>query len=228
MRYCRLFVIILDMAADLISTYIHEARKRDLSNRTIRENLLDAGWSESEVQAAFDADLPVPVPPGKTPQHRITVAGSGTMWDAFEHILLFISMYVLAFGIGAILFTFVDRWLPGVNDSSGYINRNGIIINMSALIVSYPLFSFLFYRITKRTLATPAIRLLKARKILIYFTLVVAFVIVISNIISLVYLILSGDVTLNVFMKIMIMLLIAGVIFAYYLQQVKEDRQIYA
>ena len=220
-----------------LSSYITAARKKDLSDRTIKNNLLDAGWTLEEVEAAFADDLPVPVPEGrKSPTGTRTTAkttgGTGTMWDAFEHILLFISMYVLAFTIGATLILFIDRWVPGVPDVYNY-GTDGYRLStlrgfLAALIVSYPLFSFFFLRITKRTFDHPDIRGLKARKFLIYLTLVVAFLIVIGNVISVVYNFLNGNVTPNFFLKFVVIVSISSLIFGYYLQQVKEDRTVYA
>lgn len=223
------------MSSTIIS-YITAARKKDLSDRTIKNNLLDAGWTVEEVETALAEELKVPVPEGQktaSPRSiRHEPGAAGTMWDAFEHILLFISMYVLAFTIGATLILFVDRWVPGVPDVYDYGNDAYRLSTLrgfiAALVVSYPLFSFFFLRITKRTFDHPDIRGLKARKFLIYLTLVVAFLIVIGNVISLVFNFLNGNVTPNFFLKFIVIVSISGVIFSYYLQQVKEDRIVYA
>lgn len=226
-----------------LNSYIQAARKRDLSDRTIRENLVAGGWELSAVEAALAADLPVPKPPkgshvqssaAPAPQPGpagTTTISSPTMWDAFEHILMFISMYVLAITIGLTLSLFVERWFPGAPDlyESG---NNGWKLSMlrgyiASLIVSYPLFAFFFLRITQRTTDNPFVRTLKARKFLIYLTLVVAFIIVISNIISIIFNFLNGNVTLNFFLNFLIIVSISSLIFFYYLQQVKEDRQPY-
>jgi hypothetical protein len=226
-----------------LNTYIQAARKRDLSDRTIRENLVAVGWELSVVEAALAADLPVPKPPtGSRVQTSATPAtqtgpadntnsSSPTMWDAFEHILMFISMYVLAITIGLTLSLFVEKWFPGApelyesgNNSWKLSMLRGYI---ASLIVSYPLFAFFFLRITKRTMDNPFVRTLKARKFLIYLTLVVAFIIVISNIISIIFNFLNGNVTLNFFLNFLIIVSISSLIFFYYLQQVKEDWQPY-
>ncbi len=230
--------------AQELNSYIQAARKRDLSDRTIRENLLAEGWELSAVEAALAADLPVPKPPkGSRVQSPAAPAtpplpagtaaiSSPTMWDAFEHILMFISMYVLAITIGLTLSLFVEKWVPGTPDIYGYGSNNSWKLSMlrgyiASLIVSYPLFAFFFLRITRRTMDNPFVRTLKARKFLIYLTLVVAFIVVISNVISIIFNFLNGNVTFNFFLNFLIIVSISSLIFFYYLQQVKEDRQPY-
>ena len=181
------------------------------------------------LKSASDDDLPPAPPPTsdmgvKIPQQK------GSMWDAFEHILLFISLYVLATTVALALLTFVDRWFPYVDDTSSYSVWNGdwqkslLRGYISAIIVSYPVFSFFFYRVTKRTLANPALRLLKSRKILIYLTLVITFIIMLGYIIGTIFSMLNGNITMNFVFRLFVILGISGFIFTYYLYQVREDR----
>lgn len=169
-----------------------------------------------------------PSPITQVPANNVpnSAAGSSTMWDSFEHILMFISLYVLATSMGIILNIFVDKWAPGVEISEYYsaINSTTLRGALAALIVSYPLFAYFFLNVAKRTNDRPAIRHLAARKILTYLTLVITFVIVIGYIISIIYNFISGNVTLNSFLHFFVTVLIAATIFAYYLNEVKEDR----
>ena len=154
---------------------------------------------------------------------------STTMWDAFEHILMFISLYILATSLALILYTFVDKWVPAVRTGDySYSSLFGGTLTrgyLAAIIVSYPFFAFLFLRITKRTKTNPLIKNLKARKSLIYFTLVVTFLISIGNVISAVYSFLNGNISLNFVLKLLVTLSISLLIFFYYVSQVKDDRK---
>ncbi len=157
-----------------------------------------------------------------------------TMWDAFEHILMFISLYVLATSIALTLYFFVDKWLPAVTSdyyrSYNWENSRLDLLRgyLAALIVSLPLFVFFFLHVTKRTIQNSNMRNIKSRKILIYITLVVAFIIMLFNIISTVYNFLRGNITLNFFLHLVVTLSVTGIIFVYYLFQVKEDRKLNA
>lgn len=158
------------------------------------------------------------------------VAASSNMWDAFQHILLFITLYTSATSLALILHYFVDLWLPPImiNNSSyqGMKYFQSMLLRgyLSSLIVSYPIFSFLFLKITKKTIENPHMRSLKSRKFLIYFTLVVTFIIALANIISIIYNLLGGNVTFNFLLHFLITMTISGAIFTYYIYQIKEDR----
>lgn len=153
------------------------------------------------------------------------------MWDAFEHVLMFISMYVFASSSSMLLHTFVDTWLPDVTTTNSMYNSYndlGSVLTrayLSAIIVSFPIFAFLFLRITKHTKLNPTIRSLKLRKSLIYITLTVTFIILIWKLINTVYTMLSGNIGVNFLLHFVITVSVSGLIFAYYFLQVKEDRQ---
>src|SRR3990167_11137880 len=157
-----------------------------------------------------------------------------SLWDTFEHILLFISLYVYAIAFTLMLHQFVDVLVPGggkyvmrgdyFNSFSKYIVRG----YMASLIVAYPLFSFFFIRVKKRIMNNLEIRHLRPRKTLIYFTMVVAFIIVLSSIISIIFNFLNGNVSVNFVLHFLATVLVAGLIFAYLLNEVKEERKVYA
>lgn len=164
-------------------------------------------------------------------QNNIVNQAESGNWDTFEHILLFISLYVTAISTSLILNFLVDKWFPGVNSGSYTSSPFALTLlrgYMAALIVSFPLFSFFFLDIAKRTYKNPTIRNLSARKKLIYATLVITFIIVLSSIISTVYNFLSGNVNINFLLHLLVSLSISGLIFSYYLFEIKGDRKLYA
>ncbi len=153
------------------------------------------------------------------------------MWDAFEHVLMFISLYVFSLASSLLLHTFVDKWIPRINEYGQITDQVVVQVQsymvrgfLASIIVSYPIFAALFLHLTKRTKQNPNLRSLKARKILIYLTLVIAFVVTITNVINAVYKFLSGNINLNFILHLAIAIAINGLIFVYYLTQVKEDR----
>ncbi len=215
----------------LLQNYITKAKSKNIPDNQILHNLITAGWNENEVRAALNPadDLEIPIPPesSSTPVHNTS------MWDAFEHILLFISLYVMTLAISLTLHYFVDKYFPKISSLEDISSENTFYDTLlrgylSALIVSTPLFIYFFLKITKRTQVYPPLRQLKSRKFLIYLTLVVTFLILIGNAISTVYGLLSGNVTLNFFMHLIVTALVCGIIFTYYLNQVKEDRRQHA
>jgi hypothetical protein len=221
-----------------IDKYISTAREKDMTDDQIKKALVDAGWDGAQVDQLISKtkeDLPPPPPPpvstsDHTPAKKMPPGAYA--WYAFEHILMFISLAVLAISISLILNYFVDRYFPRVvvdRYDYGYSGQDSALRGyLSALIVSLPLFSFLFLDITRRTLAHPELRNHIVRKILIYLTLVVTFVMMLGYVIAAVYTFLGGNVSVNFLMHLLVTFATAGSIFAYYLSQVKGDRKLNA
>ncbi len=218
-----------------IVAYIQKAKEQKMPEEQMRTDLLKSGWNDVEVQEAFDSFSNTKKPSLLPPVKHVAVVSHG-MWDAFEHILLFISLYVMSSSIALILHVFVDKWLPGVltNNYSGY----GYFFSfaedfflrsyLASLIVALPLFIFFFLDITKRTMKDTSMRNIRARKILIYITLVIAFLIMFSHVIGVLYAFISGNVDLNIFLHLLVTLFVNGIIFIYYLLQIKQDRRLNA
>lgn len=215
-----------------LEEYIKKARKEHIADGDIKRDLRTAGWLDRDIDAAL-RDNPLIKPPTPPENYHGSASGglaavsSPTMWDAFEHVLMFISLYVLAISLALTFHLFINRWVPGIPEGyRGNVNADISELRgyIAALIVSFPLFSFFFLRITLRTINNPLIRALGARKFLIYATLVVTFITVTGSIISIIYNFLNGNVTLNFFLHFVVTTAISALVFAYYLQQVKEDR----
>lgn len=218
--------------------YIRDARNLKLRDDEIKMNLSDEGWKKDDIEKAFRViesklKLTIPKPDYSSPQ--ITVKkGNVTLWDTFEHILMFISLYVMVVSVIILLNAFVDRLLPGVNvDGNRYGNdfSNSNFSNftirssLASLIVSYPLFGFFFLNVMSRTKRNPDIRGIMPRKILTYLTLILTFLTVSSYVIAFLYTLLSGNVTFNFMAHFFVTVAVAIIVFLYYLNSVKEDRK---
>ena len=157
-----------------------------------------------------------------------------SFWDTFEHVLLFISLYVFATSFTLILHEFINVLVP--NSTSrvySYFPENSFSKTlvrgyMASLIVSYPLFSYFLLRVKQRVLKFPQIIHLQSRKRLIYMTLITTFVIVLINIISIVIGLLNGNITWNFILHFLATVSVAGIIFTYLLNEVREERKVYA
>lgn len=229
-----------------IKAYILKSREKEMSESDIRANLDAVGWDKSEIEQTFKAlEKPI-VPkyqPGTDSQSDVPRPAvgpdidpiRGNMWDSFEHVLLFLSLFGVAAFTGSLLHQFIDGpgedmyyRAGGMNIIAWFVsNYNTLLrIYVAILIVCTPLFAFLFLDITRRTLKHPDIRKLRTRKILIYFTLVITFIMGISKLIALVYNVLGGSINGVYFLHFLVTFGIAGAIFVYYLYQIREDRKL--
>ncbi len=223
------------MSTSTLLEYINNAKIHGLSDNQIQENLKKAGWIDSDISSAFGGGFDpntVPTPaflPPSPPKNTIS-----SIWDTFEHILLFISLYVLYTSLALTLHFFIDKYIISANANPyGYAAQSsyGLVLlrgYLAALIVSCPLFSFFFLRVTKRTILHPEIRNLSSRKTLIYLTLVITFLVLLINIISIIFNFLNGNVSLNFVAHFITTITLSAFIFMYYLKEVKEDRKVYA
>lgn len=211
-----------------ISKYINEAKSRGMGDEEIKNNLRTSGWKEGDIFDTYDEINSKQkhnefLPPKA---HRNIYY---SFWDSFEHILMFISMAIMVIAATLLIHTFIDKWIPSSTNLYTYTTDLSYIKwSMAALIVSTPPFTFFFIQIVKRTEKNPAIRTLDFRKVLAYLTIAITFVIAIINIFALVLGFLYGNVTLNFFLHFLNTIGISSLIFAYFLNQIKEDRKAYA
>jgi hypothetical protein len=202
-----------------IHNFVKEALSKNVPRKDIQKALTDAGWRDDEIRNALDAyaDVPFPVP---VPRRRPYISAQ----EAFMYLLLFLTLYISAVSTGTLLFQFTNRLLPDPLDlMEGWRSFNFIRQAAASLIIAYPVFMFVTLRLRKAIAADPDKRASKIRKWLTYITLFIAAGIIIGDLITLVFNLLQGDLTLRFVLKVASVGLIAGTIFGYYLWDLKRD-----
>lgn len=210
------------MAANDLLSYIKAAREQDVSDQDIKTTLVKSGWSENEVDQAFSSNkgqsINLPTPP---------VPHFG-MWIGFQYVMLFTSLYISALAFAGLAHYMVNQIIPDTLNKPGIFgnaNEQLLRVYLAALIVAFPIFSFLFILLKKQELSKPVVKNLIGRKQLIYITLTGTFIIMIIDLIKTIYDLLNGEVTQRSFANFVVTILIAGIIFIYYLFEVREDRK---
>ena len=216
-----------------IQVYLKTAREKGLSEDEIGNKLRASGWTSEQIQKVLQSEeddlIPSPPPSGSSQLHVATYSDDVSAWDTFEHVLLFISLYIFSTSLVNVLHALVDVWMPPISLTGRILSNDSwthtrLTIFGASLLVSFPFFAFFFSHVTKRTLENPHIRQLRARKNLIYITLVIAFLVMMYNIIWLVYNMLSGNITINFLINFSTTIIIFGIMFLYYLLQVKMGK----
>lgn len=203
---------------DLIS-YISSLRSKNINDQVIKEKLIGSGWPENEILVALSPQNTVnDVPPPPVPHFG--------MWVAFEYIILFITLYIWATSFGGILHYAVDKNIKDPIDNLSFSSSLNIVIPgyLSGLIVAFPIFAVLFLILKRQVREKPAVKNLRARKVLIYLTLLGTFLLMIGHILTTVWGFLSAATTLKSFMHLLVTLVVAGSIFIYFLIEVRGDR----
>ena len=207
------------MSSQLVS-FVKESLEKGLDRNAIREVLLQAGWQEDDVKNALSAfaeiDFPVPVPrPKPYLQAR----------EAFLYLLSFIALYVSAVSFTLLVFSFIDRAFPDPLSFDGDISPTTV----ASIIVAFPLYLLVMWRLSVESAADPERRRSKIRKWLTYLTLIIGAGIIITDLIALLSNLLEGDLTIRIALKVLTIGTITGCIFGYYLwdlqQAEKEPRK---
>jgi hypothetical protein len=214
-----------------VVAYIKKSQGEKKSEDQIRQDLTQAGWDPQAITEAYNAvsGNGVPTPPSNVPIPPKPKSYTSA-WDAFEHILMFLSLYSMAISIGLILHQAVDKWFPGINEYGRISFASDEILHgaIAGLIVTMPLFIFFHLNVTRRTLRNPQLRNLKVRRVFIYITLFYTFIHMVTKLVTTIFTFLQGNVGVNFVLHTIITIAITGTIFGYYLYQVKEDRRDHA
>jgi Domain of unknown function (DUF5671) len=147
--------------------------------------------------------------------------------DAFWYLLMFGTLYSSAFYLGDLLFGFINLAFPDdvanlYNDGTEYVER-GIRWATAAVIVSFPVFMFASLRIGREVSADPTRRNSAMRKWLTYITLLVAASAIVGDGITLIFNVLSGELTLRFILKVLVVAAIAVTVFGYYTWSMRGD-----
>lgn len=202
-----------------LQSFVKEALTGGARREDIREALGQAGWPESEIAYALDeyaeTDFRLPVP-----RYR----SYGSAREAFLYLLIFLCLFISAFSFGGLLFELIDRWIPDPLQY-GWPRTDAIRGFTAALIVAYPLYMWLSIVASNMVRRDPAKRESKIRQWLTHVTLFAAAAVIISDLIALLSGLLQGELTLRFLLKTLTVLLIAGLIFGYYLWELGQKKK---
>ncbi|HVM90891.1 MAG TPA: DUF5671 domain-containing protein [Verrucomicrobiae bacterium] len=203
--------------------FVKEGLTKGLKREDLKKALTKAGWPADEVKNAIDAyadvDFPIAVP-----KRRPYLSAR----EAFQYLVMFLTLYISAFSVGTLLFEFINRWLPDAATAYDYglvASTATIRAASAALIITFPVFLFVAWLLQKAITRDPTKRSSLVRKWLTYVTLYVATGIIIGDLITLVTYLLGGELTLRFVLKVVVVLAITGSIFGYYLWDLRSEEK---
>lgn len=148
--------------------------------------------------------------------------------DFFLHLLSIVTLYYSAVSFTVLLFQYVNVLLPDVLEGGGNFRNSGafqlIRWQIASLIVVFPTYVITSWHLTKLYTREPEKRNLRVRKWLVYFTLFVAALIIIGDLVTLVYNLLGGETTVRFLLKVAAVLFVAGSVFGYYFTDLRRHR----
>jgi len=207
------------MADATLQQFVKEALSAGATRSDVEQALLEAGWPRHQIGNALSlySEVPfrVPVPVPKT---QISAR------DAFLYLVMFGMLYLSAYNLGSLLFQFINIAIPDpAFPQARLVAESRIRLAISTLVVAFPVFLLIASIITKQIRKEPAQRSSAVRKWLTFLTLALASCIIVGDLIFLLNSLLSGELTLRVALKVLVVGGISGAIFYYYLNEIRAD-----
>jgi len=145
-----------------------------------------------------------------------------TAKDFFLQLAVIVALYWATGSLMDLLYTVINVAFPQVNSYS-YFGANSISFPVASLVVVFPLFLLLSWFIEKGYTENPEKKELGVRKWLTYLTLFAAGLILVGSLVFVIYLFLDGrELTAGFLLKVLAWLVVAGIIFGYYLQDIRN------
>ena len=210
------------MADTRLRDFVEASLRAGMSREEIGRTLGAAGWPREQIDDGLRAfaDIPFAVP---VPRPRAHVSAR----DAFLYLLMFGVLYVSAFQLGSLLFGLINLAFPNeLNEFEAAGATRSIRWATASLIIAFPLFLWVGRKLGRELKQEPARRLSAVRRWLTYVTLLVAAGFIVGDLITLVYNLLSGELTVRFTLKVLVVAAITGTIFGYYLGMTRRDGEV--
>jgi hypothetical protein len=205
---------------DELLGFVRDALARGLPRPQIEQALFQAGWRKEQVTSALAAyaavDFPIPVP-----RPKAYVSAN----EAFLYLVLFSTLYVSAYNLDRLIFSFIERAFPDPAEPAAFVEYTQYAIRwaVASLIVAFPVFLYVSRLVGQAIRREPIKRASRVRKWLTYLTLFIAASVLVGDLTSLVYNFLGGELGLRFLLKVLTVGTIAGSIFGYYLWDLRSE-----
>ena len=141
--------------------------------------------------------------------------------DFFLYVGAMVALYVSAFSLLALLFNYINILFPDQLDFYRGNFSSAVRFSIASLIIIFPTYLVLTKVLNRDVRKNPEKKGLWIRKWLIYFTLFVAGVTIIIQLIRLINEFLGGDLSTQFVLKIVAVLIVTGAVFGYYMYDLK-------
>ena len=146
----------------------------------------------------------------------------------FLHLFVIIMLYYSTVNFLILIFQYINRWMPDLLAQTDYYQvmfSSGLIrFAIASLIIVFPVFILTSRYLYKTYIKSPAVKDMRVRKWLIYFTLFIAALVIIGDLVRTILIYLEGEMTSRFILKALAVLLVAAGIFFYYLRELKLEK----
>lgn len=133
------------------------------------------------------------------------------------------ALYVSVVSFITLLFNYINYAFPDVLEAGYYYDpySGGIRFAIASLIVIFPVYLVLTRMLNQDIRRNPGKRDLWVRKWIIFLTLFAAGITLVVDLITLIYYFLEGDITTRFILKVLVVLIVIGAGFLYYLADLR-------
>jgi MFS family permease len=207
------------MADANLVDFVRAALERGEARARIKEVLKKAGWPADQVDSALNAfadlDFPVPVPSPRS---------YGSAREAFLYIVYFSLLGMIAGNVGGLAFAWIDRQFADELATNPFYSwaTTGMRWSIASLLVGYPIFLFLGWRLAAKKRKDPERRRSRVHAWLTYVTLIFAAGALIGDLVAVVFQFLSGELQSRFLAKAAVVGVISGAILWNYSRDVER------
>lgn len=143
--------------------------------------------------------------------------------DFFLYFLAIITLYISVWRYIDLLFEYINYIFPDQLEWYFMGLSESVRWSISSLVIVFPVYILVTWYLRKDAIAHPEKRDLRVRKWLLNFTLFLAAVTIIVDLVALLNRFLDGDLTTRFILKVFVVLIVAGSVFAYYFWDLRRD-----
>ena len=154
-----------------------------------------------------------------------TTIKKNTPRDVFLHLLAMVTLYWSAVTFITLLWQYINYFFPDILRTYYGSNASTDLIRfaVASLIIVFPIFILVSWYLNKLYAKEAQVRESRIRKWLIYLTLFITSLVIIGDLVSVINIFLEGEITTRFILKALSVLLVAGVVFGYYLDDVRKS-----
>ncbi|MDD4527558.1 MAG: DUF5671 domain-containing protein [Candidatus Margulisbacteria bacterium] len=144
---------------------------------------------------------------------------------AFYYILSLVALIFVAISSALIVFQIIDKSVfDALAYYGSYSNQSALRFGISALLISAPIFFLCVNSINKGLKKGEIDKDSPLRNWLTYFILAVSAVVILGSLVGIINAFLSGEMTLKSILQLLTVILIAAIVFSYYLYDIRRDK----
>lgn len=203
-----------------LSEYALGRIRAGVTKAELKEELSSLGWTEDEVEGAYRSAVVAMGAPVPSEGNRATLSQKASTVDVVINFFSFILLGIVATALGTLYYQVINLTFPDALDTTSWYSTSAatssIHYAIAALLISFPLYFFAM-RLWFRKFREDEGRIeSKLSKWLTYLVLLVTAVTIVGDLITVVFMLLQGEVTVRFLLKALTILVIAGSIFGFY------------